>query len=129
MSQQVLHNESNILLEHPVVRWASFQERTDRVLDNHFPLESLLLSEVVIFGYLSHVTDGRFLALRPGPWTSVGLRFPNMRHKQPGFGRDLWHRTVDTRKVGEAKNSITSMLLSSLGGVLLAYERFLILFL
>ena len=92
-------------------------------------LESLLLSEVVIFGYLSHVTDGRFLALRPGPWTSVGLRFPNMRHKQPGFGRDLWHRTVDTRKVGEAKNSITSMLLTSLGGVLLAYERFLILFL
>ena len=54
---------------------------------------------VVIFGYLSHVTDGRFLALRPGPWTSVGLRFPNMRHQQD---RDLWPRTaVNARKVGK----------------------------
>ena len=58
---------------------------------------------VVIFGYLSHVTDGRFLALRPGPWTSVGLRFPNMRDRP---NRDLWPKTaVNTRKVG--KNSIT----------------------
>ena len=55
--------------------------------------------------YLFHVTDhGRFLALRPGPWTSVGLRFPNMRHQQD---RDLWPRTaVNARKVRKKKTQL-----------------------
>ena len=46
----------------------------------------LCCGDVCTWHISTFLDDGRFLAIHPGPWTSVGLKFPNNR-RQPSKWR------------------------------------------